>query len=342
VPEDPPLPRGPRALDAEIVRFAQTLARRDLRVGELARVVLRSREWCRLGYATAAQYARERVGVSLSTLEHRITLARRAARFPELARGLEAGQLGTVSAMHVGRVLERPRRPAHGEEPGLAAAWVERARRRTVVHLREEVDAVLLRAGLDPTASRMPPDDEALEEVAELERQVLSGELYRSLVGAGRDPQTYVVLSTGTGAELSLRLPPEQLDDWERLERRFHRLAGRDASFVGFMCASLWSTWLPFLEVWDDKWKHIFLRDRHRCTNPVCSRHDVTAHHLEPQSRGGGHEDENVSGLCWTCHGDLLHEGRIQAEPPASKIRWVIGRDGLIEVNGRDKTEGAP
>jgi len=49
------------------------------------------------------------------------------------------------------------------------------------------------------------------------------------------------------------------------------------------------------------------------------------------------------------CHLDLVHGGRITAEPPASRVRWTIGRvdrrgdgahgetRGLITVIGREK-----
>lgn len=336
VAEDPPLPKTLRGLDAEIRACGLKLTSAHIRMGRLAQHVLGARFWRRLGYPNATTYARERVGVSLSTLEHRITLYRRAATCPELGEALEAGHIGYEAALLIGRVTKRR---ASGE---VVSAWIERARRRTVVHLREEVDAVLLRVGLDPSASRMPPDDELLDEVAELERQVQSGEMFRSVLAARPRPQMSVTLQTaprGTDTRRTLRLtiPADLLDDWQRLETEFRRAANRKSSFLAFACFSLWSSWLPALEAHDEKWKAVYLRDRHRCTSPVCARHDVTPHHLRFQAYGGGHEPENVTSLCAWCHLHGIHEGRLTAAPPASNIHWTIGREPLMEVHGRER-----
>src|ERR1044072_5560179 len=46
----------------------------------------------------------------------------------------------------------------------------------------------------------------------------------------------------------------------------------------------------------------VYRRDAFRCSSPVCTRRDVTPHHLVFRSRGGGDEDENVASLCVWCH----------------------------------------
>jgi hypothetical protein len=55
------------------------------------------------------------------------------------------------------------------------------------------------------------------------------------------------------------------------------------------------------------------------------------------RSHGGGDEDENVASLCVWCHLHGVHAGRIGAEPPASRIRWRIGRSGTVLVDGRSR-----
>jgi 5-methylcytosine-specific restriction endonuclease McrA len=79
----------------------------------------------------------------------------------------------------------------------------------------------------------------------------------------------------------------------------------------------------------------VYRRDAFRCTSPVCTRRDVTPHHLRFRSLGGGEERENLTSLCVWCHLHGIHEGRIAAEPPASRIRWRIGRRGTLRVEGR-------
>jgi len=127
--DDLPLPTTPRGLDAEIVRMGQRLTARDLELGEVADDFFARRCWRFLGFASAEQYARERVGLSFSSVQHRTRLARRARDLPEVAAALQSAEIGYEAALLVARVAT----------PDTAAAWVDRARRRTIVHLREEV-----------------------------------------------------------------------------------------------------------------------------------------------------------------------------------------------------------
>jgi HNH endonuclease len=135
---------------------------------------------------------------------------------------------------------------------------------------------------------------------------------------------------------------------WRALERAFMRVRTRvcrePASFLRFLCENFCRTWLPALrngcltesgEL--PEYFHVYRRDAFRCSSPVCRRRDVTPHHLVFRSHGGGDEDENVASLCSWCHLCGVHEGRIGAEPPASRIRWRIGRNGTLRVDGRTR-----
>lgn len=334
---DRPLPSTPHALDREIVACSADLARRNLRIGRLAERLLRTRAWDWLGFDSVDQYARERLGLSLSSLEHRVMLARRVSRVPALGEALERGAIGYEAALLLSRVLGR-----HPERE-VVKAWIDRATRRTVKHLREEVVALLSVAELEPDVSRDPPDDEDLEAVHALEREVQRGDFLRSLLGLGKaGPQ----MSVGFLAEpsayqparlLKLRVSVELLRHWRAVEAEFRTRAGPRASFVSFACACLWLTWRPYLERWDDKWKEIFRRDRHVCTSPVCERRDVTLHHLEYRAHGGTDAPENLASGCAWCHLEGIHGGRLKAEPPASRMKWTIGRQPILVVEGREK-----
>src|SRR5262249_33619242 len=158
-----------------------------------------------LGYSSAAQYATERVGLSLSSIEHRMMLARRAISRPQLGRAVDAGVIGYEAALLVGRVVGR------WSSDAIADAWIVRARRRTVRHLREEVAAVLTAVALRPDTSRLPPSSEDLEAVFAFQRKVQSGELLRSYYLASvQEPQTSVTFATSSGARrpLELKLSP--------------------------------------------------------------------------------------------------------------------------------------
>ena len=74
---DETLPTSANELDAEIVRLCAEFERRNLEIGRLAKGVLESREWVRLGFRSVAAYAQARLGMSESSLRHRMTLARR-------------------------------------------------------------------------------------------------------------------------------------------------------------------------------------------------------------------------------------------------------------------------
>ena len=330
--DDPPLPRDVDTLDRQIRRCGRMLAERDLRLGRLVRTMFAKGGWRVLGFGTRAEYAKERLGVSLSSLEHRALLARRAEVLPALATALTSGKIGYEAALLISRI------PALG--PVMADAWIDRARRRTILHLREEVDAVRLRWALDREASCAPPNDAVLAEIAELERKIQSGEIFSSLLGAARlrGPQASVTLPAGAGSRLKLRVSVELRAYFNEVEAEFRRLAGPDASFVAFMCICLWDAWLPWLQARDDKWKAVFTRDRHRCSSPVCRRTDITPHHLVFRAHGGGDEAENMALLCAWCHLQGIHGGRITALPPASSIHWLFGRASspVLEVLGRE------
>jgi hypothetical protein len=86
-------------------------------------------------------------------------------------------------------------------------------------------------------------------------------------------------------------------------------------------------------------WGQVYLRDRCRCSSPVCSRRDVTPHHLRFRSAGGGDEDDNLASLCTWCHLFGVHGGRIRATGSAGKIRWELGSRAApcVRVEGRQR-----
>jgi hypothetical protein len=139
---------------------------------ELSRLVLqfhRADGWRRLGYASEAQYARERLGLSRSSLLGRRALALRLEKLPHVEEALGAGQIGVEAAVQVVRVAV----------PNTQAAWVERARQRTLKHLREEVAAALVAVRSSGEASCPPPEDGEMVAFHELEQAVVSGRVFQ-------------------------------------------------------------------------------------------------------------------------------------------------------------------
>jgi hypothetical protein len=134
---------------------------------------------------------------------------------------------------------------------------------------------------------------------------------------------------------------------WRTLEHVYLRVRpmfGVSASFLRFLAQNFCCVWLPALRRRrltasgeEPAYFQVYRRDAFRCTSPVCTRRDVTPHHLVFRGAGGGDEIENLTTLCVWCHLRGVHTGRLSAAPPASHIRWTIGRNAIIEVDGRTR-----
>jgi hypothetical protein len=134
---------------------------------------------------------------------------------------------------------------------------------------------------------------------------------------------------------LRLHLRESLAQLWRGVEREAMRWLPRSMSFVEYACLMVWGSWWHVLDP-DCAYAHIYARDRHRCCCPVCSRRDVTPHHVQYRSRGGDDCAENVAAICAQCHLRLIHGGAIQVEGPASKLHWRIGRRRGLVVKGRE------
>jgi hypothetical protein len=353
-------------LDLQVRGLSQLLARHELDLSRALLAFHRVDGWRRLGYATESQYARERLGMSRSSLLARRALALRLESLPEIAAALGNAVIGVEAALQVVRIAT-----ARTER-----VWLERAERRTIKHLREEVNAALTVVRLSGELDCPPPHDAELEAYAELERAVVSGRACEkpSSVPAERLSflesdgsverrawhtmlaSLYDWLETGlTGAiqmsagraresasagrvELRLRVPRHLASWWRGLEAQARRWLPRSMSWLRFLCVSLWEAWRHLLGV-DVAYGAIYERDACRCRSPVCTRRDVTPHHLRFRSLGGGEEEENLASVCTWCHLFGIHGGRIRAQGTAESIHWEIGprEHPCVVVHGRER-----
>lgn len=340
------------ALDRHIVTLSRRLAVRDLDLGRAAELVRPGRGWRQLGFASEAHYAREGLGISMSSLKQKRALARRLLKLPRLARALSDGHIGSVAAALVARVAT----------PSTEGQWVERARQRTVKHLREEV-ALIERALLQhPGQPGLPPRPDTVDAALALEGAIASG---RHSVEPGsplHHQDTALLQTTATpsqphgqtsGGENAARRPP--IGDGLSLGKVRLKLRVRESTVLLYRDVSqafelrypgkpfLRSICQHFLEVWqpvlrrDRKYEAIYERDGYTCSSPVCERHDVTPHHLRFRSRGGGEEPGNLAALCVWCHLEGIHAGRLEATPDSNGLHWRIGRPAILHIVGRDK-----
>ena len=323
-----PMPPEPLEVDAELRRCSKELVVRDLRLGQLVRDLFAARGWKLLKYGSQEQYARERIGMSLSALRQRIRLADWVDEMPELGQAIETGELGFEAAMLVGRIAN----------PDTVVAWIDRAKERTLKHLREEVEAVKLRSAVGLESSVEPPTDEELEKVQDFERQVLKGEAFEATIGPKRDQQISVI--DGAGCELSFRVSAFVIAELHRQRAVFDRVRPPDTpmTFVEFLCASLCMAWLPTVMRGNDvAYASVYQRDRWQCSNPMCDEPGREPHHVELRSRGGSDGDENVIATGHACHRPGIHGGRLGVTGPADDLTWTIGTDPVAVVRGRVK-----
>jgi hypothetical protein len=428
-------PLTPRELDGIIRGLSRALAAHELELSRLILAFHRADGAHHLGYATEAQYARERAGMSRSAFLGRRALAAKLEALPRVAEALGQMRIGVEAALQVVRVAT----------PSTQSTWVDRARQRTIKHLREEVHAARVAVRLSGESDCPPPTDTELDAFQELERAAASGRIWRSALDEAppsldaeappRDASTRVTFeasaqspapqneqpplgalvygeppasgprsawcvmraslaewlsttvqvsagpaavapSSSSGVQtcaahasstrtrsahtrstdwasthtasralhqigrvvLRLRLSRATRDWWRGLEERARRHLPPGMSWLSFCCLSLWRAWGHWLES-GVAYGHIYVRDRHRCTSPVCTRQDVTPHHLQFRSQGGSDDDANVAAVCAWCHLLGIHGGRIRAVGSAHRIRWELGRpsEPCLVVEGRER-----
>jgi hypothetical protein len=356
-------------LDSVLRGLSRSLSRHEL---ELSRLVLqfhRADGWRRLGYASETQYASERLGMSRSSFVARRALALRLEKLPRVAEALAAGHIGVEAAVQAVRVAT----------PSTEAAWVERARQRTIKHLREEVAAALIAVRLSGEADCPPPVDEEMDAFHELEQAVVSGRVCQprsandaplerdgamrwaepepsrrawlvmlgSLaewlegglqMSAARARAPVATMASKGRIELRLRVSRANHAWWRGLEAQSRHWLPSGMSWLRFLCLSLWNAWRHLLGT-SVAYGHIYIRDRYRCSSPVCNRRDVTPHHLRFRSAGGSDHEENLAAVCTWCHLFGVHGGRIRAVGTAERIHWELGAADCpcLVVHGRER-----
>jgi hypothetical protein len=188
-----------------------------------------------------------------------------------------------------------------------------------------------------------PPSEQQTDQMQALERAILSGELLRKVIrsastGSPEDEPPTVQISVTPAAKVTLRIrvPGDILLHYRQLER-LHRKKLPNESFIQFLCATFWQTWVPTLGV-SDKWEAIYRRDRYRCTSPVCHQRNVTLHHVQYRANGGTDAPDNLTSPCPFCHLEGEHAGRLKILPPGDNPTWLLGRHPIIKVHRRERT----
>ena len=316
------------AIDAKLRALAHELATRDVTIGRLLNRFYAADGWRRLGYATSAQYVRERLGSCETSIKEKRKLARRMESMPALAKAVGEGELGYEAALLVCGVATRE----------TEKEWTERAKRRTLKMLREEVNAAgMLARWFD--MPQLPPSEETMQMIEEMESRVLSGEAFEDGAAGAElwNPPAPARGQKSAGrVTLKIRVSADAARHYRWLEENYLRFRTTRQSFIGFLCTTMIETWKPALKQ-TTAWGEIFARDRYRCKNPVCGGTLLNPHHLKARGRGGSDDPSNMASPCLWCHIYGIHEGRLRALPPANNITWYIGRKPHTVVVGRER-----
>jgi hypothetical protein len=324
------LPDDVYELDRLMRELCWALDAADLWLGKSLARFFSGRQYERLGYASDAQYCRERLGMSRSSAWERIGLARATTKLDRLADAVHRSEVGFCAARLLARVVT----------PETEEAWVARAKARTYKHLRQEVQLVEVDVrNLGDAADRSPPDTARLERWFDWQRSILTGEMFKKAADTGEPVRMSACAPEAARkgyVDVTLRVPRDIATFWQELGDAFDR-SGIDDTFLAWLCKSYVTTWLPHLGT-SDKWEHIYARDLYRCSSPVCFRKDCTAHHIRFRSHGGGDQAWNLTPPCDDDHIDGIHTGRIRVTGRApDELTWYIGREPILVVRGREK-----
>jgi len=157
-----PVPRDPFEIDDSMRLLVARRRGLDLDLARLLRNFHSLRLAQHLGFAGFQEYAEERLGISARRASRLVSLDRRLFFFPRIARAVRDGSIGTEAAWLLCKVAT----PGKTED-----VWIDRARRRAVARLREEVRWVEREARMSGRSGKMMPPPpgrlpNALEEVS--------------------------------------------------------------------------------------------------------------------------------------------------------------------------------
>ncbi|MBI3767368.1 MAG: HNH endonuclease [Deltaproteobacteria bacterium] len=310
----------PFALDARLVAAMRVIRTSEPRIGRLLRVVVDQHLYRAHGFASLADYVRERLGISIRKAWALLKVERSTHRADDFARAYDEGAISWVSALTLLPVVDRAN----------AAAWIARADAVTVRRLADEVSWVLEArdvCGADARLDPPPLDSVLVSPVA----QAIATSAASVQIRAHAPSQTLL-----TKFDTDRRAALEVCD----VEMQFTAPVSVVALFREALDAYAEPgapRWLALARVlqhviayWEATPRHrdpIFARDGWRCTVPGCSsRRNLHDHHLRYRSRGGGNAPTNRSAVCAAHHLHGIHTGVVRASGTAPRdIHWQLG-----------------
>jgi hypothetical protein len=264
--------------------------------GRLLRLVFDLRLYRWLGFRTAAQYVKERLGIGIRTADMLVAVERVTWRAPQLATAYEHGEISPLRALIIAPVLSE----------SYEAAWLARAREVTVRRLGDEVTWALnhqdVRSLCEPIGP--PPAGRLVMPSDAQMRARFADELPDVVISVPAPASVAALLETAIAAFTDVGEPR-----WRGFERLLENVRTE----------------------WSARPRHpdpVFARDGWRCGIPTCSaRRSLHDHHIVFRSRGGDNDRTNRVALCAAHHQHGLHGGgyiRAWGKAPDG-IHWELG-----------------
>ena len=296
IPEDPlELDRSLKALIRARTELELDLARllRNFRACGLAR---------HIGFRTFKDYVAERLGISVDRARFLVRLDNRLIHFPEVRRAVRGGQIGTVAALLVCRIAK----PERTEK-----AWIERARKRTVVRLKKEVEWAERETGKSWCGGIMPPPPGRLP--AELDSVTAELIAARDTTVDDQQDETFAhPVHQGRPVRVDFRLRESAVELWQEVKQRLCAASGRSGvSDEQVLYEAALAFLVTYLPLWLHEVEHgdpIAVRDHFQCLVPGCTNRCGSAHHLRYRSQGGPDDEWNLAFICHTHHLEMLHQ----------------------------------
>ncbi len=353
-------PSDAGGIQRRLCRLLALIGELDRRLGRVLAEMSRRGAWRQLGFSSAGHYAEERLGMSRTSLETRVRIARRAERVPALREAYESGKLGAEQALLALQAIARAERigMSNGDltpdGSDVRDAWVRRACEVTVKRLRDEVAALRAGSRSPDGDSPAPPSDESWHRSLKLSVGDTRAAIERcSRSDTSSDVFLRLRLDAGLAAEFlggvesARRLVAGQAEalPWDSepapgqhsvavlMAWQFTSRCRRVPAWVGLLAMLE-----DFAATWDVRQgerrraEGIYVRDGWRCSAPGCtSRRNLEDHHVQYRSRGGDPRDPaNRVCLCRFHHQRGEHGGlaRCRGTAPLGLL-WRLGRKDL-------------
>ena len=319
-----------RQHEAEWVRVDQKLrsiatrrAALDAEEANLLRYAEELKLWRGWGFGSMVEYMERAMGYAPRTAAERLRVARAMTELPLVAEALERGDLAHSAVRELSRVAV----------PETEAAWLEAARGKSLREIETLVSGH--RPGHLPTDETEPrlhrrkitlevsPETYDLWRklhalAAEEHGQRLSDdELIRSVYRRAYGGEAEIAKRGGSPAyKIALKQCPDCKRAWQysggrdiEVDPAVVECAACDAVQLGSLDAAVPER--VTTTVTPRKREQVLARDGFCCTVPGCRRNvGLDLHHIEFQSRGGGHELGNIITTC-SLHHKAIHTGKL-------------------------------